>query len=161
MAANAQCVPGFAIMALCCLLIETLQGFREELPLTVNPSGPCTFPPGQCIKPPPGTNQQFVKFLKRPAFNGAFTDKIAARFNFGIRNGILHEAETRKWVIWREEPAAKIVAEEGNGYALNRSLFYAAVKGEFQSYLLELRDPGNKQLRQRFKKKMDELCGKA
>ena len=54
-----------------------------------------------------------------------------------------------------------IVAPEEDGYALNRSLFYAAVKEEFESYLRELRDPANKELRQRFKEKMDELCGEA
>ena len=56
---------------------------------------------------------------------------------------------------------SEITAQEGDGYALNRSVFYAAVKKEFESYLRELRDPANKELRQRFKAKMDDLCGKA
>jgi len=30
-----HCIPGFAIMALCCLLIDTLQGFRERPPRMV------------------------------------------------------------------------------------------------------------------------------
>ena len=156
-----ECIPGFAIIALCCLLIDTLQGFREAPPSAANPVGPCSFPSGPCIRPPAGTNQQFKKFLRRPAFGGSFNDEIAKSFTWGIRNGILHEAETRKWVIWREEPADRIVAQEEDGYALNRSLFYAAVKEEFASYLREVRDPANKELRQRFKEKMDELCGEA
>jgi hypothetical protein len=123
--------------------------------------GPCAFPSGPCIKPPAGTNQQFIKFLHRPAFGGAFNGKIAKSFAWGIRNGILHEAETRKWVIWRERPVGEIAAPVEDGYALNRSLFYAAVKKEFESYLQELRDPGNKDLRLRFKEKMDDLCGEA
>jgi hypothetical protein len=155
-----HCIPGFAIMALCCLLIETLQGFREALPSEA-PAGPCTFPPGPCIKPPVGTNQQFIKFLRRPAFGGAFNGEVAKKFTWGIRNGILHEAETRKWVIWREEPASEIAAQNEDGYALNRSLFYEAVKKEFESYLQELRDPAKKELRQRFKDKMDDLCREA
>jgi hypothetical protein len=156
-----HCIPGFAVIALCCLLIETLQGFREAPPSAVNPAGPCTFPPGPCIKPPAGTNQQFIKFLRRPAFGGAFNGDVAKKFAAGIRNGILHEAETRKWVIWREEPTDEIAAQEGDGYALNRSVFYQAVKKEFESYLRELRDPANKERRQRFKAKMDDLCGEA
>jgi hypothetical protein len=157
-AANApQCIPGFAIMALCCLLIETVQGFREDSPAAATPSGPCPYPQGKCIEPPPGTNQLFIKFLRRPAFGEAFVGGIASKFNRGIRNGILHEAETRKWVVWREEPGGKIVAKEGDGYALNRTLFYDALKKEFESYLQELRDPGNAALRQRFKEKMDAL----
>jgi hypothetical protein len=156
-----HCIPGFAIMALCCLFIETLQGFREAPPSMANPApvGPCTFPPGPCIKPPPGTNQQFIKFLRRPAFGGAFKGEVAKRFASGIRNGILHEAKTRKWVIWREEPGGEITAQEEDGYALNRNLFYEAVKKEFESYLRELRDPANTELRQRFKERMDDLCG--
>src|SRR2546428_11046466 len=44
-------VPGFAIMALCCLLAETLQSFRESPAQVAAPTGPCTFPAGPCIKP--------------------------------------------------------------------------------------------------------------
>jgi len=153
------CVPGFSIMALCCLLIDTLQGFREKPPHPVAPTGPCTFPSGSCINPPPGTTEQFKSFLRRPAFGDTFKDDaLAAKFVSGIRNGIFHEAETRKWVIWRDEPVGKIVAPEGDGFALNRTLFYEAVKKEFESYLRELRDPSNQALRQRFKKKMDDIC---
>ncbi len=155
-----HCIPGFAIMALCCLFIETLQGFREAPPSASTPApvGPCAFPHGLCIKPPPGTNQQFIKFLRRPAFGDAFKGDVAKKFASGIRNGILHEAKTRKWVIWREEPDGAIVAQEEDGYALNRNLFYDAVKKEFESYLCELHDQANTELRKRFKERMDGLC---
>jgi hypothetical protein len=110
-----DCVPGFAIMALCCLFIEALQGFLDPPAPAPNPMGPCYFPSGNCIKPSSGTNQQFKKFLCRPAFGGAFEGKLAGEFTSGIRNGILHEAETRKWVIWREEPEGKIAVEVEDG----------------------------------------------
>ena len=150
-----HCIPGFSIMGLCCLLIETLQGFQESATRTSIP-GPCTYPKGRCIKP--STTQEFIKFLRRRAFGGAFDeDQIARSFVNGIRNGILHEAETRKWVIWRDEPS-QIVQQEQDGYALNRTLFYQAVKKEFDSYLRDLRDPSNARLRERFKKKMNDIC---
>ena len=152
------CIPGFSIVALCCLLIETLQNFRGEVSVAPEPEGPCTYPKGQCIKPSPGTNEQFRRFLRRPAFGDSFKDpKTANSFLNGIRNGILHEAETRKWVIWRDTPEGKIVDKEGDGFALNRGLFYAAIKQEFDSYLQELRDPNKKPLRTSFKQKMDKL----
>lgn len=45
-------VPGFAILALCCLLAEALQGFRDKPAKPKAPSGPCTFQDdGKCIKP--------------------------------------------------------------------------------------------------------------
>jgi len=72
-----DCIPGFSIMALCCLLIETLQEFRETPPSAAAPAEPCTYPAGSCIKPPLGTNQLFIKFLRRPAFGGVFNGNIA------------------------------------------------------------------------------------
>jgi len=154
---DADCIPGFSIMALCCLLVETLQGFREHT-ATTGPSGRCRYPAGPCIKPSPDTTGQFIKFLRRPAFRRAFAeDKIAKSFVRGIRNGILHEAETRKWVIWRQPPST-IVQPLEDGYALNRTMFYEAVKQEFESYLSDLRDSTNAPLRERFKEKMSDIC---
>ena len=154
---EAHCIPGFSIMALCCLLVETLQRFQES-PASTASAGPCTYPKGPCIKPAADTTGQFIKFLRRPAFGGAFVDdKVAKSFVRGVRNGILHEAETRKWVIWREEPN-EIVEPLEDGYALNRTMFYEAIKKEFASYLKDLHDPSSK-LRGRFKKKMNDICG--
>ena len=110
-------VPGFAILALCCLLAETLQGFREQPAKPIPSFGPCTFQDdGKCIKPT--TTDQFREFLRRPAFRGAFDDdRVARSFVNGVRNGIFHEAETRGWLIWREEPPGQILALEGERHA--------------------------------------------
>ena len=98
-------------------------------------------------------------FLARSSFGDAFTSKNVVRsFNVGIRNGILHDAETRKWVIWRDEPTGLIVDEEDDGYALNRELFYAALQQEFKSYISMLNNPRNQELRESFKAKMDDIC---
>lgn len=155
-----HCTPGFSIMALCCLLCDSLQSFREEEAPITPQAGPCPFPSGACIKTTPSTNQQFRSFLSRPAFGDTFKDKtIANGFTNGIRNGILHDCETRRWVIWRDRPEGKIIAREGegDGYAVNRELFYAAVQQEFESYLVELRDPANQALRNRFEEKMNDI----
>jgi hypothetical protein len=123
-------VPGFAIMALCCLLAETLQSFRCRTEMPHKPEARWSYPNGPCIRVPQTTTADaFKEFLRRPAFGGAFADEpIATSFVNGVRNGILHEAETRNWVIWRSEPEDQIVAKEGEGYALNRSTFYRALK---------------------------------
>lgn len=150
-------VPGFAIMGLCCLLIETLASFREA---AVSPpaSGPCTYPEGQCIRPQPSGGKLIREFLQRPSFNGAFADgNVAKDFVRGIRDGILHEAETRHWVIWREEPKGRIVERRGERYWLNRTAFYQALRHEFQDYLGDLRDSQKADLRKRFIKKMDDI----
>jgi len=134
-------VPGFAIMALCSLLIETLQAFRE------GPTG--------------GGRDLFKPFLRLPAFGSAFeNDVVANAFVGGIRNGIFHEAETRKWAIRRTEPMGKLVERRGDGYVLNRTAFCVALKIEFEGYLAELRDASKGDRRRRFLEKMDGIVKK-
>ncbi len=129
-------VPGFAILGLACLLIETLQSFREHS--------------GQ-------TTELIIKFLRRPRFGNAFEDERVARsFAHGVRDGILHEAETRKWVVHRDRPPG-LVAPEGRGYALNRTQFCDALKKEFEDYTAEVSRPENAELRKRFAMKMDDI----
>lgn len=153
-----ECVPGFAIVALCCLLIESIQEFREEPTHVQIPRERCTFPEGRCIYPGSGTTG---RFLCHPAFNGAFNKDLAKEFCRGIRNGIMHQAETRGWVIWRNEPEGKILAPEEDGFALNRTLFRGAVRAVFDDYIRQLRNPENLELRDRFKERMNRLCEKA
>lgn len=152
-------VPGFAILALCCLLIETLQSFRTRTVVVPPTAGPCTYPTGACVRSPNTTTAEaFKQFLRRPSFRGAFDDEaIAASFVRGVRNGILHEAETRKWIVWRDEPENNVVGMEEGRFVLNRREFYLAVRAEFDSYISELRNPLAVDLRQRFRKKMDDL----
>ena len=128
-------VPGFAIMALCCLLIETLQSFRER------------------------GDRKIEKFLGRPSFKGEFEDnEVAKRFVNGVRNGILHDAETRGWVIRRQHPSGRIVEQVDGRFILYRTEFYRALKTEFDQYLSDLRDPENERLRERFVKKMNAIA---
>src|SRR6185437_3853458 len=80
-------VPGFAIMALCCLLIETLQSFREAHESPPPAADSCTYPNGSCVRPHPATTDAFRNFLQLPAFRGEFDDKeIATSFVRGVRN---------------------------------------------------------------------------
>jgi hypothetical protein len=146
------------MVALCCLLIETLQSFSEAAESPAPAGGPCYYPQGPCIRPPPSTTDLFKKFLRLPTFGGEFDDeRITSRFIDGIRNGILHEAETRRWVIRRDEPEGRILEPLGRGYVLNRTAFYKALKTEFEKYLQQLRNPENQNPRKRFLKKMDDI----
>lgn len=152
-------VPGFAIMALCCLLAETLQSFRCKQEPPQKPDEACSYPKGPCVRiPQTTTTDAFKAFLRRPAFNGAFADEqIATAFVNGVRNGILHEAETRKWVIWRSDPQNQIVAKLGGGYVLNRGAFYRALRHDFDQYLEELQGLNSVEQRLRFRKKMNDI----
>lgn len=155
---NIVAVPGFAVMALCCLLIETLQSFREAPEPLPPVAGPCGYPTGDCIRPERSGAELFRVFLQLPSFGEAFRDQdVATAFVNGIRNGILHEAETRRWLIWREVPEGQIVEREGKRYHLNRTAFYHALRQEFEIYLGDLRDTRNVELRKRFVKKMNDI----
>ena len=71
---------GFAVMALDCLLIETLQQFREGVAETKGRS-----------------KRYFVSFLRNTRFKEHFkTEKMAEDFYDWIRCGILHQASPGK-----------------------------------------------------------------
>lgn len=129
-------------MGLCCLLIETLQSFRHSRKQQSSP-------------------HVFGKFLGLPAFRGEFADhQIVKRFVREIRDGILHDAETRHWIIRRDEPPGRILEHRGKRYIVNRTEFSKALKTEFENYVRELRDPSERQLRGRFVEKMDDIVEK-
>jgi hypothetical protein len=160
-------------MALCSLLIETLQAFREgptggerglfkrflRLPAFCRPFIETLQRFRE--RPAGGKRDPFKPFLRLPAFGNAFqNDAVANAFVGGIRNGILHEAETRRWAIRRTEPMGNLVERRGDRYVLNRTAFCVALKIEFEGYLAELRDSSKGDRRRRFLEKMDGIVRK-
>ena len=100
-----------------------------------------------------------VQGVSSPArFGDTFKDEALAReFVNGVRNGIFHEAEQGSGSSGEMSRPGAIVEKKQDGFALNRTLFYHVTKEEFESYLQELRRPSNSALRQRFKKKMNDI----
>lgn len=129
-------MPGFAIVALCCSLVETLQLFRSE---------------------GAQTNQSFKAFLTDFL---DFSPEQAKHFCAGIRNGIIHEAETRGWVIRRDEPKDKVVGGVAPPYVLNRTVFCRKLVNMFEGYLDQLRNPAETNLRERFVHRMSRITEK-
>ena len=128
---------GFIILAVDCLLVETLGAFVEGLTDTIGQSGPT-----------------FCKFLTtRPLFKNEFTPDRAQRFYKEFRCGILHQAEiggdSRVWSV------GPILQDDGARIIVNRNRFHDLLKAEFQSYLAELRDPAKADLRANFRTKMN------
>lgn len=111
---------GFAITALCCPLIETLQSFRTGIFAS--------------------TRQAFIAFLTECL---AFTKPEPELFEDGIRNGILHNAKTREWIIRKDIPKDRIVTCETTPYVLNRTLLCKELRTWFRSYVKDLRDLGD------------------
>lgn len=154
-------VPGFAIMALACLIAETLQSFYDGGIHPVEVKSACTYlTTGKCAKEP-STARTLKEFLKNsPHFNKDFKNsEIRGDFSHDVRNALLHEAETRKgWLIEKTCPTNQIVNGKHGSYVLNRTKFCRALLAEFEDYLAKLRDPANRSARENFLAKMDSLC---
>jgi hypothetical protein len=132
---------GFAILGLDCLVVETLSAFIEGLEDTEGKS-----------------KRVFRTFMRtRTRFKNIFTtDEIADQFYKEFRCGILHQAEVGgESKVWSVGPLLQI---SGKGFIVNRDEFHACVKGEFEDYLTELRDPSNVILRENFRRKMDFIA---
>lgn len=137
---------GFAIMAIDCLVIETLQGFRK----------------GE--KDHKGKSKVlFVGFLKDrwvSDFDGKFGEKCRAEmFYERCRCGLHHSGQTDGELrLCRSGPMIRF--ESANRIVVNRTAFHESVKCEFHRYLGELLDVGDsKEVRENFRKKMDAICG--
>jgi len=133
---------GFAIVALDCLLIETMGAFIQGLIDTKGLSG-----------------ELFRHVLmSRPRFSPYFPNEATAdQFYREFRCGILHQAEVRgQSRVWS---VGDMIWHDGDGLVVNRNLFHEALKAEFDSYLDELRLARNGNLRANFRNKMDFISG--
>ncbi|WP_072386535.1 hypothetical protein [Hyphomicrobium sp. CS1BSMeth3] len=138
---------GFAILALDCLVIETIQGFRRGI---VNHSG--------------RSKELFVEFLtgwslfKVALPRGADALALAKLVYTDCRCALLHSGATGGGLL---------VGISGNAFAfgragslrINRTALHNGLKEEFEVYLAGLLDVNAVVARQNFKKKMNALCG--
>jgi cation transport regulator ChaC len=132
--------PGFAILALDCLLIDTLQSFREGRVTTGDVS----------------SASSFRAFLKSARFSDFNSDARSAFFDY-VRNALLHNGETRG--DWRVRAnTSRMLSKSGSTRTINRSMFHAAVVEELGEYCDELTS-GPEDNRRRFLRRMDAICG--
>lgn len=132
---------GFSVMALDCLLVETLLHFRTGQARTKG-----------------ADYRTFLKehILKDRSENADF---IAGKFYKGIRCGILHSAETGKNIaLTFSHPEA---AEVRDGYLyVSVDRFTDQVRRYFDDYLWDLRRGYDAELRKAFLTRMNGLCRK-
>jgi hypothetical protein len=140
---------GFAIVALDCLLLESL--YRYEAGRRTRSSGE--------------TSAAFEALLSsKTQFAEAFAPEgRAASFSGAVRNGLLHDGETRGgWLIWRGRAGGALVQRRSdNRLVLNRDAFHAAVKESLAEYFAKLRrprDPAAAKLRKALMDRIDALC---
>jgi len=135
---------GFSIMAINCILIETLQSFRDGLTDTKSKS-----------------KEMFIKFLtQREGFREHFDATQAERFYYDFRCGILHQAEIMGPSLLWSVGLLKGKKADGTPY-INRTKVNEILKDEVKRYSDELRNPANSELRKIFRTKMDFIARKA
>lgn len=137
---------GFAVVALDCLLIETIQQFIE----------------GADETPWKKEGEYFEKFLTKTGFKDYFDKILAGKFYTQIRCGILHKAEIKNSSTIRRTNGLPLVklSDDGEGIVINRIKFHKQLENEFKNYLERLSNPSEVTLRSNFKKKMDYICRK-
>lgn len=137
---------GFSIIALDCLIIETLEQFYN--------------------------GEKETKGRHKLAFHAFFQRSITLRAIFNndlktgvfynqIRCGLLHQAQTKKksLIHIRKEPIIGWVNDRDieEGILIQRQLFHKEILAVFLNYCSELRNPNNISLRDNFRKKMDDI----
>lgn len=138
---------GFAILAIDFLVIETLQGFYDGTP---NHNGK--------------SKELFTKFLTRwDTFEKCVPTsgdpkQLAEQVYRNYRCALHHSGATDG--AFRVGVSGPVFAfKSGHEVKINRTLLHANLKCEFAAYLRELRVQEGKELRCRFKRKMDAICG--
>jgi len=139
---------GFAIMSLCCLLIETLQCYRDGMPTTsetewnrseekggvikrINRTAPCDYK----IDGINSGEKCFGKFFTQYA--QLFPNVDGGDFYKEIRNGLLHQAQTKSG--WKIVTYGELCAPSPEK-TINRDKFAEALAMCFTSYLRELQN---------------------
>jgi len=128
---------GFAMMALCALLVETIQSYRDGLPTTFAPelnrlrnmpkvSAPYRIPLGLQIN----GKKTFQRFFRAHARQ--FSGLSGARFYRNIRNGLLHQGQTKAgWTLSKWGPGVCEAKEK----VIFRDDFAKQLESAFGDYL--------------------------
>lgn len=133
--------PGAAILALDCLLIDTIQSFREGRETTGEMS----------------PARSFKSFLTHPRFSD-FNSEDRSDFFGDVRNALLHNGETRKNWKFRIDKAQLLEKDKQTGTrTINRRFFHERVVREFRRLCSDLQVDVD--TRKAFLLRMDALCG--
>jgi hypothetical protein len=140
---------GFSILALDCLIVETLNQFYSGIDETTG-----------------NHSKAFWEFFKKsPFFKDHFSKKTAEIFYSHFRCGLLHQAQTKKKSVVRMDQDAMIQPVDNDdvslGLIVDRTKFHEALENEIADYRKKLIVGGeeNAELRDNFVKKMNIICG--
>jgi hypothetical protein len=130
---------GFALLTLDCILLESLWGFMNGK----------AFPKGL-------EKQAYNDMLKGGHFSWSETEIDS--FRKFVRNGLMHDAETRnQWFVQQTVPKNSLIEKRlGGGYTINRTKFHEAVKATFEDWVAQLRT-GDATLHDKMRDRMNQI----
>jgi len=133
---------GFVVLAIDCLLAETIQQFMDG------------------VTNGHGRSEEMVKrFLEGIRFQPDFDTEASKAFYQDIRCGLLHQAEAKRmWLIRRRQPALLQKVADGQGYIVDVERFHAGLQGSLNDYLKLISEPTSSLLRSNLWKKMNQIC---
>lgn len=133
---------GFVVLAIDCLMAETIQQFKEG------------------VTNGRGKSQQLIeRFLEGPQFQPEFDADTRNAFYVDIRCGLLHQAEAKRmWLIRRKQRSLLKKVEEGKGFIVDVERFHARVQASLNDYLAMIIDPSHEELRSKLWTKMNHIC---
>jgi hypothetical protein len=133
---------GFVVLAIDCLLAETIQQFMDGVTDGHKQS-----------------QKMIKKFLKGPRFQPDFDAEARKAFYLDIRCGLLHQAEAKRmWLIRRKQPALLTKVVNGQGYIVDVERFHAGLQGSLNDYLKVISEPTSSLLRSNLWEKMNQIC---
>jgi hypothetical protein len=135
---------GFAVLALDCALIETLQQFRLGTPKTPFKKG----------------EKYFISFLTETPFAEHFDKKLASLFYTTIRCGLLHQTEaegTSRINRGKDRPLIAYTTDH-TGVAVNTHRFHELLEQTIRDYVAVLLTPASVEARLAFQRKMNFIC---
>jgi hypothetical protein len=103
--------------------------------------------------------QTYWDILSSPRFGS--TKAQSEDFRQFVRNGVIHDAETRKgWLVEKTVPRDAITKKNSHGdYVLNRTKFHKALEATFGDWIAKLR-AGDADLRKKMRARMDQIIAK-
>ena len=136
---------GFAVLSLDCLVLETIQGFREGVD---NHQGHSK----RLFNAFLSTWQPFLDCLEASMVP---EDKAVEFYKQG-RCALHHSGATERMTVGISGPMMKF---DNGDITVNRTLFHTELVAEFDRYLTALSDPASVDLRKKFLLKMNPICG--
>lgn len=150
---------GFTAMSISCLLLETLQAFRDGA--SFNSETESYFLPNGDEEKSSGLVTKFLE--TQSPFKDQISNNRKKKFYSHVRCGLLHEGGTKKnWVIRKSHKNDDFKIYEFEEYEKNhviyRTAFFEALQDYFKRYLEELIQKKSKKLRKNYITKFDEIC---